>query len=128
MTKAGKRILDGVREALAIAKGEQSATSVTVSGHTYVPKEAVMAELRSIQRQTVAVCIDCVESLKTDAQGLSLDPQTIDACATILRNMMTLADQMLPISPRLKSFDDIREEDDEREIPTLAEGRLHVRG
>lgn len=110
MTKAGKRILDGVREALTIAKGEQAAASVTVSGHTYVPKEAVMAELRSVQRQTVTVCIDCVESLKTDAQGLTLDAATIDACATILRNMMMQADQMLPMSPCLKSFDDIREE------------------
>ncbi|WP_027039128.1 hypothetical protein [Mesorhizobium ciceri] len=91
MTKAGERLLEGAREALAIAKGEQAAASVMVSGHTYLPKEMVMAELRGVQTKTVNLCIDCIESLKADSQGLTLDDDTINACATILRNMLAMA-------------------------------------
>jgi hypothetical protein len=40
MTEAGERILEGAREALAVAKGEQPAASITIYGHTYVPKGA----------------------------------------------------------------------------------------
>lgn len=91
MTKAGEKLLAGAREALAIAKGEQPAASVMVSGHIYMPKEMVMAEVRAVQAKTVNICIDCIESLKTDNQGMALDEDTIDACATILRNMLAMA-------------------------------------
>lgn len=39
MSKAGERILEGAREMLAVAKGEQPAASITVKGHKYVPAE-----------------------------------------------------------------------------------------
>jgi hypothetical protein len=51
-----------------------------------VPKR-VMDELRLMQATTVNVCIKCIESLKADSQGLTLDNNTIDACATMLRNL-----------------------------------------
>lgn len=38
MTKAGERLLEGAREMLGVVKGEQPAASVTIAGHTYVPK------------------------------------------------------------------------------------------
>jgi hypothetical protein len=44
MTKAGERLLEGAREALAIAKGEQPAASVTIGGHTYVPKNVAFED------------------------------------------------------------------------------------
>lgn len=37
MTKAGKRILEGAREALAIAKGESPAASIYHNGFRYIP-------------------------------------------------------------------------------------------
>lgn len=39
MTKAGERLLEGAREALAIAKGEQPAARITIHGHAYVPED-----------------------------------------------------------------------------------------
>jgi len=42
MTKAVfDRLMKGAREAAAIATGEQPAASITVNGHTYVPKARV---------------------------------------------------------------------------------------
>ena len=41
MTKAGERLIGGMKEAIAIANGEQPAASITVNGQTYVPVEAV---------------------------------------------------------------------------------------
>lgn len=38
MTKAGERLIEGAKEALAVARGEQPAASIHVNGHTYVPK------------------------------------------------------------------------------------------
>lgn len=38
MSKAGERMIEGVEEDVAVARGEQPA-SITVAGHTYVPKE-----------------------------------------------------------------------------------------
>jgi hypothetical protein len=38
MTKAGKQITEGLQEAVAIAKGEQPAASITVNGFRYVPE------------------------------------------------------------------------------------------
>lgn len=43
---AGKQIIAGAKEALAVAKGEQPAASITVNGHTYYPSSAFDA-LRS---------------------------------------------------------------------------------
>jgi hypothetical protein len=43
MGKAGKRILAGAKEAVAIAKGEQPAASMYVAGHRYYPAEDVRA-------------------------------------------------------------------------------------
>lgn len=44
MSKAGERLLEGAREALAIAKGEEPAASITVQGYTYVPKPVALEE------------------------------------------------------------------------------------
>lgn len=41
MSKAGSRILEGAREALAVAKGEAPAASITVNGHRYVPADRI---------------------------------------------------------------------------------------
>lgn len=48
----------------------------------------VKAELRRVQEETIDVCIEIVESLRWDSQGLILDAATIDACASILRNTL----------------------------------------
>lgn len=37
MSHAGERMLESVREAVAVAKGEQPAASITIKGHRYVP-------------------------------------------------------------------------------------------
>jgi len=49
MTKAGERMIEGVKEAVAVARGEQPAASITVAGHTYVPKNDVAAAIRVVQ-------------------------------------------------------------------------------
>lgn len=46
MTKAYDRVKEGLSEALSIAKGDQPAASITVNGHTYVPKEELDAALK----------------------------------------------------------------------------------
>lgn len=38
MSQAGERMLEGAREAVAIAKGEQPAASIWIKGHRYVPE------------------------------------------------------------------------------------------
>lgn len=45
---------------------------------------------RDIRDDTTEICIRTIESLKSDSQGLTLDPATIDACIAILRNLKTL--------------------------------------
>ncbi len=39
MTKAGARLLGAAQEAVAVAKGDVPAASITVKGHRYVPAE-----------------------------------------------------------------------------------------
>lgn len=41
MSKAGERILTGLREAVEIAKGEKPASSITHNGHHYVPMDTL---------------------------------------------------------------------------------------
>lgn len=38
------KILEGVNEALAFAKGDQPAARITINGHVYVPEKSVAAE------------------------------------------------------------------------------------
>ena len=44
MSKAGKKIIRGMNEALAFARGEQPVPRITIRGHAYVPEAAVAAE------------------------------------------------------------------------------------
>lgn len=48
-SEAGKRILEGVKEALAVAKGEQPAASVHINGFTYVPDGDVRQAIATIK-------------------------------------------------------------------------------
>lgn len=41
MSKAGERLLEGAREAAAVAKGDKPAAAVYVSSHCYVPMDWV---------------------------------------------------------------------------------------
>lgn len=65
MTKAGKKLLQGAREAVAIAKGEQPAASMTIRGHTYVPKVVALEEAARVlyawAKRAIIVeeCRDC---------------------------------------------------------------------
>lgn len=40
MTKAGEKIIEGMAEALSIAKGEQPAARIFHKGHAYVPEQS----------------------------------------------------------------------------------------
>jgi len=54
MSEAGERLIAGVTGALAVARGEEPAASVTMNGHTYVPKAAfdrLQAENASLREQ-----------------------------------------------------------------------------
>lgn len=44
MTKAGERLIEGSKEALAIAMGEQPAARITINGHAYVPEAAALRD------------------------------------------------------------------------------------
>lgn len=50
-------------------------------------REQLIAELRDIQAKTISICIDALESLHSDKQGLPLDDYTISACSRMLRNL-----------------------------------------
>lgn len=41
MTKAGDRLIEGMKEALAVASGEQPAAAIYVNGIKYVPADRV---------------------------------------------------------------------------------------
>jgi hypothetical protein len=43
--------------------------------------------VRSIRNETTEICIRAIESLYLDSQGMILCADTIDACATMLRNL-----------------------------------------
>ena len=47
MSEAGKRLIAGATEALAVARGEEPAASITVNGHRYVPA----AEITRLQKE-----------------------------------------------------------------------------
>jgi hypothetical protein len=54
MTKAGERIIEGAKEALAIARGEQPAPRLHLNGHAYVPEEvfeSLRSELEAVKRE-----------------------------------------------------------------------------
>jgi len=46
--RPASRIIEGAREALSIAKGEQAAASITINGHKYVPADAIEALRREL--------------------------------------------------------------------------------
>lgn len=51
MTKAGEKIIEGLHEAVAVAKGEQPAAAMWINGHRYVPAakiEVLISALRMI--------------------------------------------------------------------------------
>lgn len=53
MTKAGERLIEGMKEAVAIASGEQPADAIWVDGFKYVPAERVErleAELSDVKK------------------------------------------------------------------------------
>lgn len=50
MGKAGERIIEGAKEALAIARGEQPAARIHVQGHSYVPEQ----DLRQAVERVIA--------------------------------------------------------------------------
>ena len=63
MSEAGKRLLEGAKEAIAIAKGEQPAAAIWQNGFRYVPDmspETIMAASERIYAMTVeergAIC------------------------------------------------------------------------
>jgi hypothetical protein len=41
MSKAGEKMIEGAKEALAFVRGEGPAASIYMHGHHYVPREAV---------------------------------------------------------------------------------------
>jgi hypothetical protein len=43
MSEAGERLIEGAKEALAIARGEQPAARIHMEGHAYVPEETIPA-------------------------------------------------------------------------------------
>lgn len=44
MSEAGERLIEGAKEMLAVAKGEQPAARIHVNGHAYVPESILKAE------------------------------------------------------------------------------------
>lgn len=54
---------------------------------TETVREQVLDEMRDLQVKTVNICIEALESLHADKQGLPLDDTTISACARMLRNL-----------------------------------------
>ncbi len=61
MSEAGKRLIEGAKEALAIAKGEQPAARIWHQGHSYVPEAEVQAMLLSERKETIERCAAIAE-------------------------------------------------------------------
>lgn len=49
MSKAGERLIEGAKEALAVAKGEKPAARIHVNGHAYVPEASASAEIARLK-------------------------------------------------------------------------------
>lgn len=88
MTKAGKRMIAGAKEALAIAKGDQPAASVTVNGLTYVPKPVALEDAARVLYAWARRAIICAECREETSPGcLSCDTiHFFDAVADEVQN------------------------------------------
>lgn len=58
------KIIEGMTEALAVAKGDQPAARITIHGHTYVPLSVAQA-----LRAALAEAVDDIETYAADEMG-----------------------------------------------------------
>jgi hypothetical protein len=92
MTDAGRRLIEGAQEALAVASGEKPAASIWHNGHRYVPASAaepvnvkplgdVLDDLRSKVRQEL---VDAAHTFRSDAVRSS----TMFTAETLVSNVI----------------------------------------
>jgi hypothetical protein len=67
MTKAGDKIIEGAKEALAVAKGEIPAAAMWINGHRYVPADEADAEAIASMREIANLRSD-MDKVKTIAR------------------------------------------------------------
>lgn len=81
----GQRLIEGAREALAIARGEIPAARITINGHAYVPEaeaaslRAEKEELRRERDEARAALWDAGKAIE-DARGLGPLQAELDDC------------------------------------------------
>ena len=51
---SGKKIIEGAKEALAVARGEQPAARIIVNGHAYIPEKSAPGYAQGFEAQPVA--------------------------------------------------------------------------
>lgn len=69
MSEAGERLIEGAKEALAIARGEQPAARIHVEGHAYVSQALVDEKLASVEDKLVRA-IDALKNVESGTGNL----------------------------------------------------------
>ncbi len=71
MSEAGSKILRGLEQAVAIAKGDQPAAAIWHNGHRYVPE----ASLAAVRADATREMVEALEEIAgQDIVELNLDP------------------------------------------------------
>lgn len=83
------RIIEGAREALSIARGEQPAASITINGHKYVPA----SELSTARRTALLEAAEVAEAHANQCRA-KLNKKRSDHDLAVFESAMSEADSI----------------------------------
>lgn len=79
MSTAGERLIAGMTEAVAIAKGEQPAARITMQGHHYVPEGAVAEAVAAERERCAAIATRYGDGRESEAAGARIAKKRFEA-------------------------------------------------
>jgi len=86
MSKTGRRIIDGLQEAIAFAKGERFAARIHVNGHTYVSEREAADRIAALEADARS---EAAKALRADGElheALARIAELEAALSSIARN------------------------------------------
>lgn len=88
MTEAGERLIEGAKEALAIARGEQPAARLHIDGHAYVPVSA----LKFLEEQNEALMQERSNIIETNRGHMEREQAKTASLVSAARKLVELLD------------------------------------
>ena len=96
---AGRRLIEGAEEALAIAKGEQPAAAIWHNGHQYVPATEIASlrrELEEVHRNALREAIAAIAGKIDEARSFGVEGRELTAMGWSLSAVQELLERWPP--------------------------------